>query len=183
MNSIGFDDGPFERTQRTAVPLVGVVCARTRVDGVLVSKVRRDGADATRRMVELVQCSPFGPQLNAIVLQGIAVAGFNVVDAHALSQELSLPVLVVMRRAPNLARVRRALLDEVPAGARKWKLIEALGPPEALDGVFVQRVGLDRPVARRLLRATRLHGLLPEPLRVAHLIAGAIGRGTSRGRA
>jgi hypothetical protein len=47
----------------------------------------------------------------------------------------------------------------------------------------VQRVGLDRRAARRLLEATTLHGNLPEPLRVAHLIAGGVTLGQSTRRA
>jgi len=183
MNTIGFDDGPFVRSYRGDVPLVGVVCARTRVDGVMLGKVRRDGADATRRMAALVKGSAFESELHAVLLQGIAVAGFNVVDVLGLRQALELPVLVVMRKKPDLARVRRALVANVPGGTRKWKLIEALGEPEAVEGVYVQRAGLDLAMAKRLLRSTRLHGNLPEPLRVAHLIAGALGRGVSKGGA
>jgi len=183
MNTIGFDDGPFRRSHRGDVPLVGVVCARTRVDGVVVGKVRRDGADAARRMAALVKGTPFESQLHAVLLQGIAVGGFNVVDVLGLHRALELPVLVVMRKKPDLARVRRALVANVPGGARKWKLIEALGEPEPLEGLYVQRAGLELPTAKRLLRAARLHGNLPEPLRVAHLIAGALGRGVSKGGA
>lgn len=183
MNTIGFDDGPFAPSHRGDLPLVGVACAKTRVDGVVLGRVRRDGADATRRIAALVAESPFASQLHAVLLQGIAVGGFNVVDVRALNDALGLPVLVIVRRRPDLARIRRALLEKVPGGARKWQLIEALGEPEPLDGVWVQRVGLDVARARRVLRASTLHGALPEPLRVAHLIAGAIGRGTSRGRA
>ncbi len=181
MNCIGFDDGPFAHEHRGDVPLVGVFCARTRVDGVLLGKVRRDGVNSARSMAALVQRSTFSPQ--AILLQGIAVGGFNVVDARRLHDAFGVPVLVVMRRAPNLGRIKRALFDKVPGGARKWQLIEQLGPPEPLEDVFVQRVGLDRSAARRLLRATTLHGNLPEPLRVAHLIAGALGQGVSKGGA
>lgn len=183
MNTIGFDDGPFGPNQRGSVPLVGVACARTRVDGVVLGRVRRDGADATRRITELVQRSALAPQLNAVLLQGIAVAGFNVVDVQALHAALGLPVLVVVRRQPDLERIRRVLLEKVPGGRRKWRLVEALGAPESLDGVYVQRVGLSHAEARRLLARTRLHGLMPEPLRVAHLIAGAIVTGRSKGGA
>ena len=45
-NTIGFDDGPFERTARGNVLLVGCVCSRTRLDGVVSARVRRDGANA-----------------------------------------------------------------------------------------------------------------------------------------
>jgi uncharacterized protein len=182
-NVIGFDDAPFDRARRGSVQLVGAVCARTRLDGVLVGRVRRDGADAARTMVAMIARSQFQRGLHAVLLQGIAVAGFNVVDVHALHHALGLPVLVIARRQPDLAAMRRALLARVPGGARKYALIEAAGPMEPLRGIYVQRVGLTLDQADTLLAATTLHGKLPEPIRLAHLIAGGLGTGTSRGRA
>jgi uncharacterized protein len=203
MNVIGFDDGPFPRDHRGDVLLVGVVCSGTRVDGVVSGRVRRDGVDATRRMVDLIRRSQFGAHLQAVLLQGIAVAGFNVVDIHALSAALSIPVLVVVRRAPDMAAVRRALFSANPStrppvrgAARKWKLIERAGTLEELGpsrrsmkrgaakpSLWIQRAGLGLEQARRIVDATTLHGNIPEPLRVAHLIAGGITTGKSRGRA
>jgi endonuclease V-like protein UPF0215 family len=181
-NVVGFDDAPFAKGDRGDVRLVGVVCARTRLDGVLSGRVRRDGANAAARIAELVARSKFAGHVRAVLLQGIAVAGFNVIDVRGLSRALGLPVLVVARRAPDLAAIRRALL-ELPGGARKWRLVEAAGPMEPLRGVWVQRAGLDLAAAEGLLGATTLHGLLPEPLRLAHLIAGGVTTGVSRGRA
>jgi uncharacterized protein len=209
LNVIGFDDGPFLRQHRGDVLLVGAVCAGTRLDGVVAGRVRRDGADATRRMTEIVRRSQFGAHLGAVMLQGIAVGGFNVVDVHALCAALGVPVLVVVRRPPDRDAVRRALFSADPAArppvrgaARKWRLIQAAGPIEPLgasrrslrDGgptglktaaprLWVQRVGLSLEAARRLVQATTLHGNVPEPLRIAHLIAGGVVTGRSRGRA
>ncbi len=181
-NVVGFDDAPFAVEHRGDVRLVGVVCARTRLDGVICGRVRRDGANAARVMASLVRESQFARHVRAVLLQGIAVAGFNVVDVHALTQALAVPVLVVMRRRPDLVAVEAALA-RVPGGARKWAQIQAAGAIEPLGKVFVQRVGLDRAEAAELLAATTLHGHLPEPLRLAHLIAGGVTTGASRGRA
>ena len=85
--------------------------------------------------------------------------------------------------ASTLAAMRRALRSRVPGGARKWRLIEAAGPMEALRGIQGQRVGRSRPAAEALLRATTLHGKLPEAVRLAHLIASGMTEGRSRGRA
>jgi endonuclease V-like protein UPF0215 family len=182
-NVVGFDDAPFKHEHRGNVTLIGAVCSRTRLDGVLASEVRRDGANATARMVEIVERSPFTGHIRAVLLQGIAVAGFNVVDIHQLSEALEVPVLVVARRPPDLAAIQRALVRSGRGWQRKWRLIERAGPMEPLRGIYVQRVGLSPREAETLLRATTLHGKLPEPLRVAHLIAGGITTGISRGRA
>jgi len=160
-NVVGFDDGPFDRILPGArtpagargrtgarVLLVGAVCARTRLDGVISGHVRQDGTDATARVAALVRGSQFDGHVRAVLLNGIAFGGFNVVDIHALAAALARPVLVVARRAPRLSLIRLSARE-----------------------------------ARELLAATTLHGNLPEPLRLAHLIAGGITTGKSRGRA
>jgi endonuclease V-like protein UPF0215 family len=209
MNVIGFDDGPFEREHRGNVWLIGAVCSGTRLDGVVSGRVRRDGANATDRMTDLVQKGPFAGHVRAVLLQGIAVGGFNVVDIGSLSGRLGIPVLVVMRRQPDLDAVRRALFSRepavrppVPGAARKWRLVEQAGPIEPLGvshrsmkrlratglrgptspRLWVQRAGLSIEEARELVAETTLHGNIPEPLRIAHLIAGGVAVGHSRGR-
>jgi hypothetical protein len=49
---------------------------------------------------------------------------------------LSIPVLVVSRRRPRVNAIRRALLDHVPAGVRRWRLIEQAGPMEPVQELF-----------------------------------------------
>jgi uncharacterized protein len=54
---------------------------------------------------------------------------------------------------------------------------------EALAGVYVQRCSIGVNDARRLIAGLQQNGLLPEPLRVAHMIAGGVTTGESRHRA
>lgn len=180
-NVVGIDDGPFDRGKNVLV--VGTVFARERLDGVLSTSVRRDGRNATDKLVEMLGNARAYPQISAIFLQGIALAGFNVIDIARLAERLQRKVLVVARRKPNLARIRQALLGKVPGGAPKWRLVERAGPMEPCRGVWIQRAGLSMPEAERLLSLHQRHGMLPEPLRIAHLIAGGVVRGESTGRA
>jgi endonuclease V-like protein UPF0215 family len=180
-NIIGFDDAPFPEGHRGPVAVVGAVFAGQRLDGVLVGEVEKDGDDAARQLIELVSNSKFAQHAQLLMLQGIALAGFNVVDVFALHEALALPVLVVARHAPDCEAIRRALLGGVPGGEAKWDLIERLGQMQAVGGVYVQRVGLTAEEAASALKRSALHGHIPEPIRVAHLIAGAIGTGESRG--
>jgi len=179
---IGFDDAPFDRAHRGDVLVVGTVFAGTRLEGVLSGKVRRDGVNSTRVLAELVRRSRFRGHLQLVMLQGIALAGFNVVDIHGLARALGLPVLVVMRRRPNMDRIRRALLENVRGGREKLRLIERAGVVESAAGLFVQRVGLPLDAAAAVLRRLAVAGHFPEPLRIAHLIAGGIASGESRHR-
>jgi endonuclease V-like protein UPF0215 family len=180
---VGFDDAPFERSHRGDVLVVGAVFAGNRLDGVISTKVRRDGANAAQRLIDCLTGSKYFDQLQAILLQGIAFAGFNVVDLQRLHQATGLPVLVVARYRPDLQAIRKALLEQVPGGTRKWRLIEAAGPMETMAALYVQRCGITPENAARLLASLQQNSQLPEPLRVAHMIAGGVTTGESRHRA
>ena len=182
-NVVGFDDAPFARAHRGDVAVFGAVYADATLEGVLRSKVRRDGRNATTQLAQTLAGSKFYEHVQCVLLQGIALAGFNVVDLAALHQQLNLPVLVVARRRPNLTSIKRALLQSVSGGARKWALIEAAGPMEACGDVYVQRAGLSQAEALATVNRHATKGHVPEPLRAAHLIAGGVTDGVSRGRA
>ena len=182
-HTVGFDDAPFPLDYRGRVRVVGAVFADRRFDGLLLGEVERDGFDSAEVLAALIEGSKYRKHLQLVLLQGIALAGFNVVDVFALQERVRLPVLILTRHEPDYAAVRRALLEHIPRGAEKWSVIERLGPMEPLEGLYVQRVGLSREEARAVIRRLAVHGKIPEPLRVAHLIAGALGGGESRGRA
>jgi len=180
---MGIDDAPFERGQLEPVLVVGAMFSGARLDGVVSTHVTRDGADATRKIARMIVDSQFHGCLQAILVQGIAVAGFNVIDLAELHERCGVPVLTIVRRLPDLHAMRQALFSRVRGSRRKWSLIRRAGALEPAPPVFMQRVGLTREEAERLLARHTVHGALPEPLRAAHLIAGGVTRGRSRGRA
>jgi uncharacterized protein len=189
---VGFDDGPSAAGQAERVLLVGAVCARTRLDQIVTSSVERDGTDATDVMIEVL-ANPGLSHVRAVLLGGIGVGGRNIVDASRLSAESGLPVLVVARRKPKLEQMR-TIVQSLSDGVHRWAAIEKLGPMEQVlfghrpeSGLpceaWVQRVGLSLDEARLLLTVTTLTGNMPEALRLAHIIAGGVTDGLSRGRA
>lgn len=180
---IGLDDAPFPREHRGDVLLVGTAYAGLRLEGILSTRVRRDGANAARAVAALVQGSRFASHTKLVLFQGIAVAGFNVIDIHGLHASLGIPVLVVARKAPSMPAIRAALLGRVPGGAKKWALIERAGAMEPCGGLMVQRAGIALDDAAQVIARLSVNGNIPEPLRVAHLVAGGVTTGQSRGRA
>ena len=180
---IGFDDAPFPADYVGNVKIVGAVYATSQLKGVLIGEVEKDGLDAAEKLVTLIKQSKFAPNIQLIMLQGIAFAGFNVVDVFTLHEQLHLPVLVVSRRLPAMDAIRDALQTKVRGGQEKWAVIERLGPMESVGQVYVQRVGLTLEQAAEVIKRFTVEGAVPEPLRVAHLIAGAVAEGQSRGRA
>ena len=182
-NVIGFDDAPFSKDYVGPVKIVGTVFARLRLNGVLIGEVEKDGTDAAEQLIQLVKQSKFFENVQLIMLQGIALGGFNVIDIFQLHEQLALPILVISRHQPDMDAIRDALLERISDGAHKWALIERLGPMEQAANVYVQRVGLTLTQATTVIRHFIVEGNIPEPLRTAHLIAGALVDGQSRGRA
>ncbi|MDY6941507.1 MAG: DUF99 family protein [Pseudomonadota bacterium] len=176
-NVVGFDDAPFARNHRGNVRVIGTVYARSRLDGVLSGTVRRDGINATATLIHMIENSHYQDHLQAVFLQGIALAGFNIIDLARLHRALGLPIVVVARKRPDLASIRSALLERVPGGQRKWALIERLPPMTPAAGVFIQTLGLTLEEATTLVERFALHGKLPEPIRTAHLVARGITAG------
>jgi uncharacterized protein len=179
---IGFDDAPFDPAHRGDVAVVGAVFNAARLEGVIRGKVRRDGVNATVTLARLVEESRFATSLQAVLLQGVTLGGFNVVDIEALGKHLGLPVVAVCRRKPNLEKIERALLHAVPGGRRKWRVISRLAPARKHGQVYLQHAGVDWRGAAALFDRFALNSYLPEPLRTAHMIAGALARGESRHR-
>ena len=179
---VGFDDAPFLPEHRGDVQLVGAVFSHLCLEGVLTGKVRRDGTNATERIESIILGSRFAPQLQGVLLQGIAVAGFNVIDIQRLNQRLGMPVVVVSRKRPDRDAIKKALLERVSGGLRKWRLIEQAGPMESVAGVYIQRAGISQEQARGLIERFAINGSIPEPLRTAHLIAAGIANSNSRQR-
>lgn len=186
---LGIDDGPFEPRAGGEVPLVGVVFRGGQwLDGVLSTTIEQDGTNATERVVEMVNRSRHRGQLRIVMADGVTFAGFNVLDIREVFKQTGLPVVVVSRERPNMADVQKAL-KHLPQWRDRWEVVKGSGKIYSVRTkrraapIYVQFIGIRRADAEQVVKLTSTRSLIPEPLRVAHLIATAIVRGESYGRA
>lgn len=156
------------------------------IDGVLRSEITKDGLDATEVICKMITKSKHHGQIRAVILDGITYGGFNVVDIQILYRETGIPVIVVMRSYPDFEKIRSAL-KYFPDGEERWILIKRAGKIEKISGeknsIYIQRAGIGLETVKKILRLTSIRSNIPEPLRVAHLIATGIILGESRGKA
>lgn len=179
---IGIDDSPFKKSQIGKILVVATIFRGGYfLDGILSTKVDIDGNDATEQIIQMVNKCKFKPQLQCILMKGIAVGGFNVIDIKKLNQETKLPVIVIMRKIPNIKLIKETLLKLNKK--EKIILIEKAGSIIPLGQIYVQLAGLDIQKARQIIKITCTRSLIPEPIRMAHLIASGITDGESRGKA
>lgn len=179
---IGFDDAPFQKERGSSVNIAGVVCSNTRFEGMLWGEVTMDGTDATKVLVELLQGSKFYGQVNMILIDGIAVGGFNIIDLPRLSEELKRPCLAVMRKYPDLQAVDQALMN-FPDYQQRKQLIAKAGKVYRHQAFYYQVSGCNPVTAANVLEQVTDRGNVPEALRLAHLIGAAIMTGESSNRA
>lgn len=179
---LGIDDSPFKKFTKGNVLVVGAVFrGGTLLDGVLTTKVSIDGNNSTKKLIEMINSSKFKLQLRCIMLNGIALGGFNVVDIKELNKKTRIPVIVVIRKYPDFRRIEETLKRIKKAG--KYKLIEKAGAVEKIGEIYIQRKGITLKKAKEILKLTCTRSLIPEPIRVAHLIAGGVVSGESKGKA
>jgi endonuclease V-like protein UPF0215 family len=179
---IGVDDSPFEKRQPDPVPVVGVTMEGwDQVESVAITSFPVDGDGATAFLDQWISGLRGRPILQGVMLGGITIGGLGVIDLPALAEALGIPVLAVTRRDPAGSDLRDALST---AGlADRIAMVER--SPKAYrvaDGLFLAHAGCHRTEAERMVLATVGKARLPEPLRVAHLVARALVMGESRGR-
>jgi endonuclease V-like protein UPF0215 family len=179
---IGIDDSPFKKFSRGNVLVVGTIFrGGTLLDGILSTKVSIDGNNSTKQLIEMINRCRFKLQLQCIFLDGIALGGFNIVDVKELGKKTKLPVIVVIRRKPDLLKIKKTLIDINKKN--KIKLIDKAGEVFKIGEIYVQLTGINKEKAKQILKIVCTRSLIPEPIRIAHLIASGIVKGESRGKA
>ena len=182
---LGVDDAPF-RFGDARVPVVGVVVrAPNYVEGVLTASVSVDGDDATDVLTAKVLASRHRAGLALVLLDGIAFGGFNIVDLDALRAAVGVPVATVTRRRPDLRAMVAALRRRFPDWPRRAALLHRHPLWEIETGhrpLYGTAVGIDRADLAAIVARCTVRGAVPEPLRLAHIVAAAIVKGESRGR-
>jgi endonuclease V-like protein UPF0215 family len=181
---LGIDDAPFSFGDGK-VPIVGVLVRLPGyVEGVMISDVTVDGDDADRAIIDLISRSRYREQIRTVMIDGTALGGFNVVDIDNLSRATGVPFCTITRDRPDLESMRVALQKNFSDWKRRFEKVErhALNEVRTEHGtIFISVSGTTVEEAQELVHASTLQGSIPEPLRLAHLIATAMVKGESKG--
>jgi uncharacterized protein len=175
---LGIDDGKFVPHTQGFVIIVGVVFrGGYSIEGVMHTKVAIDGLDATEKLASMINGSPHRRQLRLVMLNGVTFGGFNVVDLEKLNLETRLPVIALTQNKPDLDDITSALKN-LPEYEERLRLVLKAGPIHEVANhgtkVYVELAGISLIDAEKIIKLTSTRSCLPEPLRVAHLIASNI---------
>jgi endonuclease V-like protein UPF0215 family len=177
---LGIDDGAFTPHSKELVDVVGVVFRGGYwLDGFMHTQVHVDGMDATERLTQMIMESPHYQQLRVVMLNGVTLAGFNVVDISELHKKTKLPIIAVTRDRPDFEDIRKALRN-LPLMVERWKAIEKAGRIHKVctrkgeDPIYAHAVGISEKMVERIMKNTSTRSNIPEPLRVAHIVASGL---------
>lgn len=155
--------------------LAGTVVRASRVvDGVAFSSCTVGGTDATAAVAGLVDAVE-REDVRYLLLAGVALAWYNVVDLAALRDRADRPVVAVTFEAGS--GLEASLREEFDGEALEKRLAAYRSLPErhhlTVNGNdrYLRAVGVDESEARDVVRAFTPEGGRPEPLRVARLAA------------
>ncbi len=169
-----FSSGPIKRGSGAKVLLVGVISKQGQVEGILSGTIITDGEDSTQTILKLIESSRFGDQVKVIALNGVALAGLNVVDLNSVKSEgYDYTVLTRSKQRPSL--LIKALRLNKGKGTRQEKLVmEHAKVKQRQTGGFYLRSSTVIP-----------KGVVPEifeALRLSHMVSNGISTGESKGR-
>ncbi len=183
---LAWDDGPFEFGAKGKDILVGVIYrGGSFMDGLLRTDIDVDGNDAEEKIIDAVNKSRH-KDIRVMMLDGITFAGFNTVNIKNIYEKTNLPVLAVLRKVPNFGKFK-AILEKLPHAETRLKCVKDAGEVFSVKvsdkKIYYQCYGIEIKDVEQIIKISSLHGNIPEPLRIAHLIATGIVLGESVGRA
>jgi endonuclease V-like protein UPF0215 family len=183
---LGVDDSPFTFTDMYTTIIGVIMRGGSYLEGVLMNQVSIDGEDATVVCKEIIKNTRHREQLKAMLLDGISLGGFNVVDIENIFKTTNLPVITVTRDKPNFDKIKDALKKNFIDWEKRLEIIkigEIHKVKTSHNPIYVKCSGIDIEEAKEIIKISTIRGVIPEPIRVAHLIASGIVRGESYGKA
>lgn len=161
-------------TGRKHSTLAGVVMRKDlRIDGFCFGRVTVGGTDASDTVVGMIR-SMNRQDINVVLLSGCVISWFNVIEPDRIAAESRIPVICVTYEESE------GILDDIrahfPGDTAREQAYIRLGDRVPLDldrerRIFLRAAGIGYPDALQLCRDFTLEGKVPEPLRVARLLA------------
>ncbi|UCD45257.1 MAG: DUF99 family protein [Candidatus Bathyarchaeota archaeon] len=175
----GVEDGSFDAFNKKGVQttvLCGVLLESSVIVDVRLSEITVDGTDSTDELLRMSS----GVKADAVILGGITFAGFNVMDPFRINGETGIPVIVYSGVRPDNGSMMAALKSHFNDWRERWAIVERLGEVYSTETfprepvVYYEVVGESPEWAEEVLRGSAVLSRIPEPVRVAGLIARGV---------
>ena len=167
----------FSQDSKKSV-LSGIVMSTDLViDGFVISHSTVGGDDATDAILTMYKKLD-RPDVSFLLISGIVISLYNIIDLKRISEETGLPVIGVTYEESK--GIEDAIKHHFP-DSYKSKLAEysKLGSREKITlhtshNLYIRNEGCTLLEAKQLLDKITLQGSIPEPLRIGQLLANTL---------
>ena len=138
-----------------------------------MNRIEVDGRDANKVLMSLLKRMRY----DVVMLSGVSFGGFNVVDIAKLSNAVRRPVMALTGDKPDNTAVRNALRGHFEDWEERWGMVQAAGrmhsfkPLPDEPPLYFEVRGASPSLAKKWILATARISRLPEPIRVARIMA------------
>ncbi len=146
------------------------------VDGFVFGAATLEGDDATDAVLDMFRRLNRN-DVNVIILSGAVISLYNIIDVDKVGEETKTPVIcVTFEESEGLEpTIKRHFPQD---WTRKVEAYRKLGGRETVKlktgyPIYVRTYGLDSNQAKKTLDKFTLQGAIPEPIRLARIMAKA----------
>jgi hypothetical protein len=174
---VGVDGGAVSSAREGRALLVVVVLEGPRISDVRLGEIEVDGIDAQHILTSLLNTLSY----DAVMLSGVSFGGFNLVDLKVLARKIGKPVIAVIRERPDNRAVRDALRKHFVDWRTRWGAVKNAGrlysckPVADEPRLYFEVKGCSPILAKKIIVSSSIISRLPEPVRVAGIIARGLG--------
>jgi hypothetical protein len=154
--------------------LAGIVMrGDLQIDGIGIARIKVGGMDATDGVFSILS-SLQRKDINVIFFGGCIISWFNIIDISRIHQDTGLPSICITYQESE--GLEKYFSEYFPGDEERKNLYKKLGPREKIKlgtghEIFARWIGMKKMEAKLLLNRFTLHGKIPEPVRVARLLA------------
>jgi uncharacterized protein len=177
---VGVDDGAFAPHIRSGqhTILVAILFRDLSIHTIRVGRIEVDGTDARSVLTSMLKNLRF----DVVMLSGISFGGFNLINLSKLARALGKPVIAVTGKKPENVTVEKALRSHFNDWKDRMKVVRAAGrihsikPLAAEPALYFEVKGGSPDFAKGVIRSYAIISRLPEPIRVAGILARGLSR-------
>jgi len=190
---MGFDDAPHLKSDlahfnqnsnnNLKIPLVGVVCRGIQLLNVSKGMIQVDGIDSTQEILRMYAINPYKNEIRLFLIDSPTLGGFNIPNPFEIYETTKIPVILLPDKKP------KTMMSEIyskvfPKREEQIKILKKLPNLESLivsinqdpkisREIFFHAIGITKNEIIDLLNHLSEYSAIPEPLRLAHIIASS----------
>lgn len=167
----------FKKSDKKGVVAGIVMRGDIRIDGTGVCRPTVGGTDSTDELISMYH-RIHRSDIRAWMLGGSAISWFNIIDLISLHERTGVPVVCVTYHASE--GIEKYLREYFPSEwEKRLAVLERAGertlvPLKSGYSVYINNIGMSLEKAQQLVDLFTLDGRIPEPIRVARLLAATL---------